>query len=216
MGENTSMADLLNLAKDNNGGGFGGNNGMFMILILFLLFAGGGLGGGFGGANSAVVNQVNNDFLYTQTKIDNLASGLISQTTALNATMNAGFSGVNMGLCQLGHQIDSGFCATNRNVDSVKFQMAQDTCTITNAIGQSTQSILGYLTGQEIAGLREQLTIARGELSNAAQTAQITERLCPPSRPAYLTSPPGMPVVPFAGAPFGGGCHSNCNPSPWC
>ena len=202
MGENMSAAEIMALARDNEGM-FGGNGGgMFMMLILFLLLGGNGLGG-LGGNNGAM-NQVNNDFLYTQSKIDGLSAGLINQTNQINQTLNAGFNGVSMGLCNLGHQIDSGFCATNRNVDSVKTQMMQDKCDITNTIRDSVQGLMNAQQADKIDALRERLSVAQNAANNAAQTQDILSRLCPQPVPSYAVMNPNTPMVPLAGVPFGG------------
>ena len=206
-------------AYSNGDGMMGGSNWIWIILIFFLIGGnnGGGLFGGGGVAANGATNLINNDFLYSQQKIDNLGQAIITQTNQLNQTMNAGFNGVQMALCQQGHQIDSGFCQTNRNIDSVKFQMAQDTCTITSAIGASAQTLLNYMTGQEIANWRERALSAENRENNANQTAAIIGQLQPYPTPSYLTAPAGVPFGYYPGAyggpsPFGfGGCEP-CGP----
>lgn len=224
MGENGIQATmpLAPTSQTANSNMFGGEGGIMWILVLFLLLGGRGLGG-FGNdgvSASPATNLINNDFLYSQTKIDNL-----------NLAMNNGFDALQMALCNLGHQVDSGFCGVNRNIDNIRFEMAQNTCTITNAIGASTQSILGYLTNQEIANWRERALAAETRENNANQSLGIQqfvanqfEQHFPCARPAYLSNPPGH--VPFVGsyvmggygAPFGfdggrrygGECHDGC------
>lgn len=168
-----------------------GGSWIWIILIFLLLGGNGGLFGnrdGVGATNAT--NLINNDFLYTQQKVDNLGQALISQTNQLNQTLNSGFNGVQMTLCNVGHQIDNGFCSTNRNIDQVRFDAAQNTCTITNAITAGNQAILSYLTSQEIANWRERAQAAEARENNANQTAAIINTLRPYPNPSFTVAPP--------------------------
>jgi hypothetical protein len=191
---------------DVNGGGKshdGMGGGWVWILLIFILLLGGGGLGGFGGRGAAA-DIINNDFLYTQQKID-----------GNTAAMNAGFANVANGICDLRHQMDMGFCNTNRSIDQVRFEAAQNTCAITTAITASTQAIKDVLAANEIQGLRDRILEQSGAISNGQQTAAIINALRPYPTPSYFAPNPNA-VVQFAApfSAFGGGCdcNSGCNP----
>ena len=171
---------------DKRNGFLGGDSSILWIFLLFLLF-GFGRHGGFGGSgvDGGVGNMVNNDFLYTQTKIDSLRQELTGQTTAINQTINTGFNQVGLNLCNLGHQIDTGFCSINRNIDQVRAEANLNVCTITNATrdeGSKTRDLINANTMQE---LRDRLNEAQINASNAQQTNAIVGALRPYPVPAY-------------------------------
>lgn len=68
--------------------------------------------------------------------------------------------------------------------------MAINTGNITNAIKDSTQAILGYLTNEKIQSLQTELQSAQLALQNNAQTQTIINTLRPVAQPAYITCSP--------------------------
>lgn len=187
----------------------GGMGNWMWIIIIFLLLGNNGnglFGNNNGVAANGATNLINNDFLYSQQKIDNLGQALINQTTALNQTINSGFNGVSMGMCNLGHQIDSGFCGVNRNIDSVKFEAAQNTCAITTAIAASTQAIKDLINGNTMQDLRDRNGELSNALNNSVQTQNIINQLRPYPTPTYITAPPGLPFG-YAGVPMNNPCN---------
>ena len=219
------MAEGINVQPMMDMGGGKGHDGMgggwmWIILIFVLLLGGGGLGG-LGGANGAAAATLNNDFLYTQQKID-------TQTAATNAgfattmqAMNAGFAGVNANLCDNRHAMDMGFCNVGRSIDQVRFEAAQNTCAITSAITQSTQNIKDLINGNTMQDLRDRNGDLANALNNAQQTAAIINQLRPYPTPSYYAPNPAAQTVQFAApyAPFGfgypgfGGCEPRgCDP----
>lgn len=96
-----------------------------------------------------------------------------------SASMNnqAGFNSVNGNINNLSHDMQMCCCNTQRAIESVKFENAQNTCTITNAIhheGEQTRALINANTMQD---LRDRLSTAEGALSNAAQTTAILNSL---------------------------------------
>lgn len=202
---------------NNNYGGMGAWGGEWMwIIVLFALFGGwGGNGFGYGGGNCNVDAAVQRGF-DTQSiisKLDGINGGICDSTFALNNTITNGFSGVQQSLCQgfngiqrevsdLGYRLQDCCCQTQRAIDGVNYNMAKNTCDITNAINGSTQQILGYLTSEKINALQaENQTLkfaASQSAQNAfivanqeAQTAELIRRLgrdCP--IPAYVVPNP--------------------------
>ena len=116
-------------------------------------------------------------------------------------------SDLSMQLAQNGFNAQQCCCETNRNIDSVKYENAQNTCAITTNATANTQRILDKLCqmesnakDNEIATLRTALAQANGQLSQQAQTANLIAQLRPTPIPAYRVS-----------NPLGCGCYNNCN-----
>lgn len=192
MGENgLSVADAMALQGSDKGGMFGGE-GLLGILFIIALLGGGNGGFGFGGGNNAGANQVTNDFLFAN----------------LNSTMQNGFSNssaqmreIGNGICNLGYTNLSNFkdmtaqmadccCGINRNIDAVRYEAAQNTCSITTAIDKSADRVIALINSNTMQELRDNLQSANLALSNAAQTQNLVNTLRPVPAPAYITCSP--------------------------
>ena len=201
-----------------------------------------GFGGGFGGgregfygypyASPATVQDVAsgfstseimsdlNDILLGQASMQNF----INQGFAgLNQTVTNGFAGVNNAICTLGYQnaqLINGLsreladccCATQRSIDSVKYENAKNTCDIIRAGQDNTRAILDYLTGEKISSLQAENAGLKAQISNDRQSAYIIDKLSPCPTPAYVVQAPTKVNFPtdccgnFTG--FGGcGCN---------
>ena len=217
-------------------GNFSNGNWMWGILLFALLgcgrgfggfgngFCGGFEGGGFGSVSA--LNGITNEFLFTNL---NSSLGRLADSTA------SGFQGVNNGICDLGYSTLSNFkdlssqvatccCETNRNIDSVRYENAKNTCDIiTNAnmntrdlieAGNSnTQRIVDIITQNEIQTLRDNLNTANLQLSQQAQSANLINQLKPCPIPAYLSCSPYTSFPPFPTGfnnGFGGGFREGC------
>lgn len=179
----------------NVGGGnddFMGGSGMWVFFLFFLLAWGGNGIGGFGGGSSTGLNQINNDFMYSNLSAQ-LRDNAMQNTNILN--------GIQQGLCSTAYENLSNFkdltaqmasccCETNRNIDAVRYENAKNTCDIIQASNANTDRILGYLTQNEIQSLRDQLQSANLTLSNATQTTNIINAVRPFPSPAYVTCSP--------------------------
>lgn len=215
------------------GGGFGFGGGFGGGILPWLLFSNGGLGG-FGGNNCCnpcatpadVRAAVDQQTLIS--KLDQQTYGLADSTYALNNALMNGFHGVDNAICNLGYNVQSGFnslghqisdccCATQRAIDSVKYENATNTCAIQNTIQNTTRdvidnanansrAILDFLTQDKIATLTAENQALKFQASQTAQnafitanqeaqTAELIRRLgadCP--QPAYVVQPP-QPVT---------------------
>jgi hypothetical protein len=239
--ETMSPADIAAVCGNNrnNDGGMWGDNGAWWIIIL-LLFGWGGRGfggyGGFGGNGSScgapcatqadVRSAVDQQTLIS--KLDQQTYGLADSTYALNNAITSGFHGVDNAICTLGYNVQNGFntlghqisdccCATQRAIDSVKYENATNTCAIQNTINSTTRdiidnanansrAILDFLTQDKIATLTAENQSLKFQASQTAQnafitanqeaqTAELIRRLgadCP--QPAYVVQPP-QPVT---------------------
>jgi hypothetical protein len=229
MMEDSNFATGYAVGRDSNGGY--GNNGIFgndwaWIVILLLFGYGGrgfgGFGGGFGGGCGApcatqadVRAAVDQQTLIS--KLDQQTYGLADSTYALNNAITNGFFGVQSSLCQgfngVSREISDCCCATQRAIDSVKYENATNTCAIQNTIQNTTRdvienanansrAILDFLTQDKIATLtaeNQSLKFAASQsaqnafiaANQEAQTAELIRRLgrdCPV--PAYVVPNP--------------------------
>ena len=251
------LASGLAIGQSNaNNGGWG--NGAWgaewlWIIVLFALFGNGGCGfGGNGGCGNgnlnyelgkvATSNDVAVGFAQNAT-LGNLNDLKLGQA-GIQQTLCQGFNGVNTavlqaqnatekGFAQVGYQIADCCCQTQRAIDGVNYNMAKNTCDITNAIHTSTRdiidaqrdgtnAILNFLTQDKIATLQaenQSLKFAASQTAqNAfitanqeAQTAEIIRRLgrdCPV--PSYLVPNPNCCYTPNFSAYNGCGCNSGC------
>jgi len=207
MDSGLSSTEAILLGQNNRSGMFGGGDDAWVFFLFFLLAWG---GNGFGFGNNAATNQINNDFLYTNLsnqigrtgdRIENtLGQGFTqianNQFTSQKETLQ-GFGGVQMAMSNLQHNQDSCCCTTNRNIDSVKYENAQNTGLITTNATANTQAILDKLCqmeadakDQRIADLTAGLQTANFQLSQQAQSANIINTLRPTPVPAYITCSP--------------------------
>ena len=93
-------------------------------------------------------------------------------------------------VAQLGYQQSQCCCETNRNIDSVKFENAQNTCTVTNAIHAEGEATRALITQNEMQSLRDKLADEKLANSQCAQNAYLIGQLQPVARPAYITASP--------------------------
>lgn len=196
------VGSLIDRNKDDNGWG---NGFIWVILLLFLC------GGGFGGWNNRGNNATTQDVATSQMfgQIDNGIRGLaagqanlgyenLSQANNTNMMMTGGFANLTQALAENRFAQQQCCCDTNRNIDAVRYENAQNTCAITTTDTANTQKILDKLCQMQsdakdntIAQLRSDLQAAQLTLGNAAQTQNIVSALMPPvPKPAYIVSSP--------------------------
>ena len=211
MMEDSNFATGYAVGRDSNGGygnsGIFGNDWAWIVILLLFGYGGrgfggfGGFGGGFGGGCGApcatqadVRAAVDQQTLIS--KLDQQTYGLADSTYALNNTITNGFHGVDNAICNLGYNVQSGFntlghqlsdccCATQRAIDSVKYENATNTCAIQNTIQNTTRdvidnanansrAILDFLTQDKIATLTAENQSLKFAASQSAQNAFIT------------------------------------------
>lgn len=172
MDSNYSLADIRAVTDNDRDDGFFGGGGIGIILVLFFLmmFMNNGMfGGGWGGFNGAAANgaltraelQQGFDTQEITRKLDGIANGLSDGFYAQNTTMLNGFAGVTAAVNDARFATQSCCCDTNRNIDSVKYEAAQNTCAITTAIHAEGEETRRMLAAQENNWLRDQLEQAR-------------------------------------------------------
>lgn len=249
--------------NSNNGWGNGAWGADFLwIIVLFALLGNGGWGFGGNnncGCNSCCGGWGGNALGYELGKVatsNDVAVGFAQNATlsslndlklgqaGIQQTLCQGFSGVNTAIlqaqngiqnaiCQLGYEQQNCCCQTQRAIDGVNYNMAQNTCNITNAINTSTRdiidaqrdgtnAILNFLTQDKIATLQAENQSLKFQASQTAQnafitanqeaqTAEIIRRLgrdCPV--PSYLVPNPNCCYTPNLSAYNGCGCGCGC------
>lgn len=198
--EKYSLSDIAAL-MGNKESNFLEGNGILIILFFLIAFSGGWGGfGGFGnaGAQGALTRaELAQGFADNniQRKVDGVAQGLCdgfyAQNTAIlngvstiQGALCTGFGAVNSNINQLGYQVQNCCCETNRNIDAVRYEAAQNTCAITTNATANTQRILDKLCqmesdakDQKIADLSANLQSAQLQLGNLSQTQTILNHL---------------------------------------
>lgn len=229
-----------------NGGfnnGWGNGSDFLWVIVLLALFGRGGFGGfggGFGGGcgcsscatqadlaagfnNSAVLSNLNDLKLTQASNLNFVNQGF----AGLNNVINQGFAGVDNAICNLGFNLQNNLngisreigdccCKTQRGIDSVNYNMATNTCSITNAINLNTRDIIEAQNANYRA-LHEEIVANKIEAKNeriAEQQAQITALQLQASQAkqnAYLISQLKEPCpIPAYTVPNPNCCYNPC------
>lgn len=192
-GSGLSVADALALQRDGDNDGMIGGNGAWVFFLFFLLAWGGGFGGWGNRENGALTRaemQQGFDTQNVERQLQGINNGLCDGFYAMNTGMLNGFSGVNNAIQQAQFASQQCCCETNRNIDSVKYENARNTCEIVNAIKADGDATRALMTQNEIQGLRDQLQAANFQLSQQAQNATLINTIRPTPVPAYVTCSP--------------------------
>lgn len=183
-GSGLSASDVLALTKDNDGlFGGGSSGGILALIIIFVLLFGTGSGFGFGG-NGAVATQADIqrgfDTRTIVSKLDGISNGICSlgydqlnQMNGINMNVLQSANNIVQGITNLGYEQQSCCCTTNRNIDNLKYENAQNTCAIVNAIhadGEATRALMQANTVQE---LRDKLQERDNTISNLVQNSTL-------------------------------------------
>lgn len=223
----------------NNGSGFGNNGDWSWIIVLFLIFGfmnnGFGGFGGNGGINTIPFYQsLDTDFATIERKLDSVSNGICDSTFALNNTitngnfniinsLTQGFSGLNTALLQgnyaLTSQLADCCCQTQRGIDSINYNNAINTNTISRqisdcccdlekmnmqnrfdvqtyncntlqAIDKLGDRIIDKLTQDKIETLTNENQALRLRASQEAQNNFLISKLRPCPDPAYIVPNP--------------------------
>lgn len=211
-----NVPEVVSGNNANNGGMFGDGwwGGIIGLIAVAAIFGGNG-GGIFGGGNRGVDAAVQRGFDTSAiiSKLDGINGGICDGFYAQNTNLLTGFSQVQQSLCQgfngvqrevsdLGYRLQDCCCQTQRAIDGVNYNMAKNTCDITNAINGSTQQILGFLTQEKISALQHENSLLTAQLSQNAQTQTLINTL----RPTPVPSFPASALYGYCGQNNGCGC----------
>lgn len=231
MGEdNMTLGYLMGQESNKNSDGlFGGGDGWLGLIVLVALLGGGfgGFGGGFGGGgiqSGFALNGLENG-------IRGIQQGLCDGFYAVNTGLLTGFNGIQSA-------ISGCCCETQRNIDSVRFDMATGFCSLGNAINSQTRdiienqnanyrSLMDFMVQEKLSTKDARIAELSNQLSQSnqnaviraaidASTAEIIRRTgneCPV--PAYVVPNPnccyGNPLgVGYNGSGYGGYGGSGC------
>lgn len=168
-----------------------------------------------GFANSEIMSDLN-DIILGQASMQNF----INQGFAgLNTTINTGFAGVNNAVCTLGYnqaslvnglsrELADCCCTTQRNIDSLRYDMSRGFCDVVRAGQDNTRAILDYLTGEKIAGLQAENAGLKAQISNDRQSAYLLNELKECPKPAFIVPNPNC-CYNYGVYPVNNGCGTS-------
>ncbi|MGL5126133.1 MAG: hypothetical protein ACRC6U_09180 [Fusobacteriaceae bacterium] len=183
-------------------GGMGGDDNFFKYLILLGFMNGNG--GMFGGNKDAAATTaaISNEGNWNNviSKLDGLGAGLSSGLSNLGYQASQGFTGVESSICSstfntskeisnLAATMAACCCDTNRNIDSLRFDMSRGFCDVVTAgnlntrdiiAGQtaSTQRIVDLMNANTTQELRDKICSLEQEKTNLAFQASQTNQTC--------------------------------------
>ena len=151
-----SASDVLALTRGNDDmfGGVGG----FILLFIFLMAIS---GNGFGFNSNAG----------TALGLADIQASLYNQTQDSNSRMIQG------AIANVNDSVLVGKYDNALLMKDISNQISNSIAGISNQISNQTNTILGAMNENVINELRDKLSVTRDELSNARQTAQITENI---------------------------------------
>ena len=200
MNEGLSAGDILALTKNNENGMW--DNPFIYLVWLAVLGGGNGLFGNRGDAavqgaitRSDLFEGFNNQDVNGQLR--GITKGICDGFYAINSGLKDGFYGTQGALAENRFAAEKCCCETNRNIDAVRYEGAQNTCAITNAIhaeGEATRALINANTMQDLRDkleARDRDILARDfQLSQLSQNAYLVNELRPCAKPAYITCSP--------------------------
>ena len=199
MNEGLTASDVLALTRNDENEMW---NNPFIYLVWLAVLGGGGL---FGGNRTAELqNAVTRSDLFegfnnqdVNGQLRGIANGICDGFYAINSGLKDGFYGIQGALAENRFAQQSCCCETNRNIDAVRYEGAQNTCAITNAIhaeGEATRALINANTMQDLRDKLEardrDIMVRDFQLSQLSQTANLVSELRPCAKPAYITCSP--------------------------
>lgn len=160
------------------------------------------------------------DGFYNQAQLINgVNTNIAGSTAALQSSLCQGFNGVNQGIVtngyetrnaisDIGYRLQDCCCQTQRAIDGVNFNMAQNTCAITtgannnardiiDAINASYNNLHNEIVANRIEDKNAQITAQQNEInalrlsaSQANQNQFLLDQLKPCASPAYIVPNP--------------------------
>ena len=200
MTDGLSAGDILALTREDNDMNQMWNN-PFIYLVWLAVLGGGGL---FGNRTAELQNAVTRSDLFegfnnqdVNGQLRGITNGICDGFYAINSGLKDGFYGIQGALAENRFAQQNCCCETNRNIDAVRFEGAQNTCSITNAIHAEAEATRALINSNTMQALRDKLAdkdrdiLARDfQLSQLAQSATLVNELRPCAKPAYITCSP--------------------------
>ena len=194
MGHEYSLSDIAAMNGNENNAMW---NNPFIYLVWLAVLGRGGIFGGNGAGDPAVQGAITRSDLFegfnnqdVNGQLRGITNGLCDGFYAINNSLKDGFYGTQA-------NIKDCCCTTNRNIDSVRFDMSKGFCDVAGAIhaeGEATRALINANTMQALRDKLEdrdrELLTANFQLSQQAQNAYLINEIRPCARPAYITCSP--------------------------
>ena len=197
MNEGLTASDVLALTRNDENEMW---NNPFIYLVWLAVLGGGSLFGNRGEVQGAITRSDLFEGFNSQDvngQLRGITSGICDGFYATNSGLKDGFYGIQGALAENRFASQQCCCETNRNIDAVRYEGAQNTCAITNAIhaeGELTRALINANTVQELRDKLEardrEVMIRDFQLSQQAQSAALVSELRPCAKPAYITCSP--------------------------
>ena len=200
MGHEYSLADI---AAANGGGMNEMWSNPFIYLVWLAVLGNGGIFGnrGYGAGDPAVQGALTRSDLFEGFNNQDVNAQLRGITNGLSD----GFYAVNSGMKDGFYGIKDAICGTNRNIDSVKYDLS----TAIHAEGEATRALINANTIQTLRDRLEErdreLLTANFQLSQLAQNQYLVNEIRPCAKPAYLVCGSPYTAVNLTGT--GCGCN---------
>lgn len=183
MDNNLSLADIAAVSGKEGAGG-GGGLWIFALLILLLIGAGGG--GFFGGsaASNAMTQAdlcMNSQFQNLNQNVNDIGQRQFMQANEQTKDIATASAAMLTGFDTVGSKIDNCCCETNRNIDSVKFDMSNYVASINATSTANAQKILDKMCENQMSAMQ-----------NEIQTLKMQQAMCGVPR----INPYGYGIVP--------------------
>lgn len=196
-GSALDLVTAMGMMNRNNDGydsdGFGCGNGIWLLVILFFMFAiGGGGFGGFGWGGNGAMNQLTNEFLFTNLNqsIQRNADMMVQQNFGLQKDLCQGFAGVQAAIAENRFASEKCCCETKEQILQNRYENAKNTCDVITAVNAGTQRVIDQMQNDKIQELRESLNTAT--IGNLIQQAvqSIVGQVRPTPTPSYTVCSP--------------------------
>lgn len=159
-----SLSDIAAVSNNDNFGG--GNFGAYWIIILFLFMFMGWGGNNGNNRQAASTDDVQNQFNFAALERQNneiVDAVRQSAYDVTGAVKDMGYANGNQirdieaMVASNGHAIDACCCTTQRNIDSVRYDMSLNTREIMANDCQNTQKILDAISTNRMADMQNQI-----------------------------------------------------------
>ena len=201
MGHEYSLSDIAALNGNNDGMAAWMNNPFIYLVWLAVLGRGGIFGGG---GDPAVQGAITRSDLFegfnnqdVNGQLRGITNGICDGFYAINTGLKDGFYGTQAAITELGYGMKDCCCQTNRNIDSVRYDMSKGFCDVAGAIhaeGEATRALINANTMQALRDKLEEkdraLLTANFQLSQQAQNAYLLGEIRPVAKPSYITCSP--------------------------
>ena len=151
-----SLADIGAVTNRDNDL-WGGSS--WIIILVILLFGGGNFWGRNNfGERAATVGDVQRGFDTQEiiAKLNGLENGLCDGFYAQNTTMLTGFNTIGNLIAENRFAQQTCCCETNRNIDALRYESAQHTCSIQQAITEGIQRVIDNQNCIEMSHLKDE------------------------------------------------------------